>query len=569
MTEDIIHRRWGTTSRQVNISDWKKGEWSDATGGDKKRIIEDPGHQKWWDYLGSDGKHTLEKYVEPAPVTENIEDEEDIPSERLLYDFIQGLGMEFCSDQFANEAVIYKKKYYELHGREIKAIISSMYYKENGNVFSNQAWDKIVNVLSNECILNAKYFPLRCYTLGEAMWYDGGDCIWRFHAGEAISYRTEDELCPVIFRRYPHQLPAPIKETNKTAKELIEEATKLFNIQDFRPETIPPLFCSDHPQPMLLITGDPGAAKSTFTLFIKMLVDPDQVDKLTMPDKKDVNQFGLHRQRFYLLLYDNIRSFYQEQSDELCRMITGGTSITRKLYTNGELYVMKGLPRIIGNGLRPEPSAFNDLLDRTLLYDMNRIQSSKPEKVIWNRLNEIIPELRYACLKDMSKALTLAYEQEFPKVPRMSEFALLGESLNVLWGGQLGNFIDWFNNKMEIAHAAGMDDAFTVVLTAYLEAHKNLLQQGLAYSTSEWRFKLEEWGKEVLLLTDAYGKEYKSKDYLRPEIAMCIEEKDFPKNAVWCGRRFRDISPLMAGLGYEVTIIRSSKENKVLIKLNK
>lgn len=568
MTEQVIlHVRWGTTSRQVNITDWKIGEWKPTPDGDQKRIIENPGHQKYWDYQGADTKHTLIKYVEEKEETEKkiVETEENTPPERILYDFIKELDVQFHTDQFANDCVIYNNKYYELNGREIKAIVAALFYEEKGCVFNDQAWGKIINVLSNQCTLNPKYFPLRCYTKENEVYYDSGDTVWKFVAGTPTPYKKGSE-CPVIFRSYSHQMPAPIKETSRTSKEIIEEVASLFNIQDFRPETIPPLFCSEHPHPMSLVTGDPGAAKSTFTLFLKMLVDPDQVDKLSMPDRKNVSDFGLHRQRFYLLLYDNIRSFYQEQSDELCRMITGGTSITRKLYTNGELYVMKGLPRIIGNGLRPEPSSFNDLLDRTLLFDMNRIANSKPEKIIWCKLNQLLPELRYACLRDMSNALVLAYEQEFPKMPRMSEFCLLGESLNCLWGGELGSFVDWFNKKMDIAHASGMDDSFIVVLLAYLDAHKGLLQEGLGYSSSEWRFRLEEWGREPVMASNEWGKEYKTKDFVRPNIYMYLEEKEFPKNSTWIGRRFRDISPLLSNLGYTIDVNRTSKESKILIK---
>lgn len=555
MTEEFIHVRWGLTSRQINITGWYKGEWIDCVNKEKKRVLENPGHTKYWDFLGLDGKHTLEKYFEKEESEkESKEDKESV--EKTLYNFIGTLGMEFCSDQFANNCVVYKKKYYELNSREIKAIVSSLYFKDFNCVFSNQAWEKVTNVLSNDCILNQKYFPIRCFTEGEIVYYDSGDTVWKFYGGEVTKYNVDTDDCPVIFRRYQHQLPASLEKTDKTAKELLEQATKLFNIQDFKPETIPPFFCSEHPNPMFLVTGDPGAAKSTFTLFLKMLVDPDQVDKLSMPDKKNLVEFGLHRQRFYLLLYDNIRSFYQEQSDELCRMITGGTSITRKLYTNGELYVTKGLPRIIGNGLRPEPSSFNDLLDRTLLFDMNRIQHSKPEKVVWKILNELIPKIRYACLRDASKALTLAYEQEFPKMPRMSEFCLISESLNVLWGGELGSFVNWFNNKMDIAHASGMDDPVTVVLLKYLEFHSDSAKAGISRTSTDWKYTLEKWALE----------KDPSYNFINEEAAMCIQEKDYPKNAVWLGRRFRDLAPLLSSLGYEVTVIRTSKENKVLFK---
>ena len=46
MTDEFIHVRWGVTSRQINIKDWFQGEWIDCGYGEKKRVLEDPGHKK-------------------------------------------------------------------------------------------------------------------------------------------------------------------------------------------------------------------------------------------------------------------------------------------------------------------------------------------------------------------------------------------------------------------------------------------------------------------------------------------------------------------------------------------
>lgn len=570
MSEYSITVVWGLTSRKISIEGWKTGEWTEATDGSKKRIVEDTTGQRYIDYEYKDGKHKLvkqisaqEKQKKEEKVIQKEKDKEDSP-EKKLFDFIKSEGMEFYKDQFANNCVIYKNKYYELNGSEIKARISSLYFQNNDAVFNDATWNKVVNILSNECLLNERYFPLRCHTDTDAIYYDTGKEVWLFINGKAIQLdSTATHTLPFVFRRYNHQKIAELKETDKTAKELLQEVIDLFNIEDFRPESIIPMFSSEHPNPMGLISGDPGSAKSTFMTFLKRLVDPDQVEKLSMPDKKNLAEFGLHRQRFYVIAYDNIRSISQEQSDELCRMITGGTSATRRLYTNGEIYVMKGLPRILGNGLRPEPSSFNDLLDRTLLFDMFRIKHSKPEIVIWKKINDLMPEIRYACLRDMSAAIVLAYEQEFPKMPRMSEYCLLGESLNVLWGGQLGDFVNWFNKKMSIAHGSGMDDSLAVVLIGYLQENKSYLTEGINCTASEWRLKLLDWANEKYETEVSYGKAvYKE---LRPNMATLVKEEGFPKNANWLGRRFRDLSPLLNELGYEINVIRTSEENTIRI----
>lgn len=563
----IIHQRRGTTSRALDITGWNIGEW-EPNGDQPKRMLVDPGGNRWLDYLGKDGKHDLVRWEKSSESKEEKtkikEEQKEVSPEKVLYDFVHELGIEFCCDQFANNACIYKNQYYDINSKEIKAEIASKYFEIKDSVFSDTVWAKFLSVVSNKCILNQKYFPIRCHTEGDRLYYDTGYSVWVFEKDTAIGYTIESS--PIIFRRYNHQMKSEIQPTDKKSCDLINEIAELFNIYDFRPETIPPLFCSNHPNPIYLFSGDPGAAKSTFSLFLKKLVDPDQVDKLTMPGDKNIMEFGMHRQHFYLLLYDNVRSFSQQQSDELCRMVTGGTSISRRLYTNGELFISKGLPRIVANGLRPEPSSFNDLLDRTLLSDMMRVQKSIPEKLVWDKIDSLLPTLRYACLRDMSNALVLAYDQEFPKLPRMSEYCLIAESLNCLWSGELGSFVNWFNKKMDIAHASGMDDPLAVVLLAYLESQDLYVKSGLSYTTSDWRVKLVEWAEEKALKTDSYGQEYRSSEFLRPGFHLSVNEKDFPRNAVWLGRRFRDLAPLLNTLGYSVRVIRSSKENFVEIK---
>lgn len=566
---NIIHVRWGLSSRQVDIEGWTIGEIESA-GEEKKRILVDPSGKKWIDYIGKDGKHDLQKIIEKKERKEDTFKEEklDEPApEKLLYDYITGLNIEFCIDQFSNSCVLYNNKYYLLNSVEFRAEISKSFFLEKQKLFGESTWNKFIHIVSTDCLSNEIYFPIRCHTDDNHIYYDTGISVWKFGCDQNQGYTIESDL-PIKFRRYKHQQKADIIPTEERTKDLIKEITDIFNIDDFRPEIIPLLFCSNHPNPIYLFTGEPGSAKSTFSSFLKKLVDPDHADKPTFPEPKKVSEFGMHRQHFYLIEYDNVRSFSHEQSDELCKMVTGGATISRKLYTDGELFIMKGLPRIIINGLRPEPSQFNDLLDRSLLFDMRRIKERMTEKIIWSKLNAIIPRLRFACLRDMSNALTLAYEQEFPNLPRMSDYCLLGESLNVLWGGELGSFVNWFNKKMNISHASGMDDPLMVVLVSYLEDHREDLKKGISCSISEWRFKLVEYAEQKVIEHTNLGVEYEGRTFARKDLALAVQEKDFPKNAIWLGRRLRDVSPLLSTLGYSVSVRRGGRENTVEISKN-
>lgn len=586
MENYYIHIRHGLTSRILDITGWKVGEWIEVGDGttDKKRLIIRPDGTSYQDFLREDGKHDLVK-IEEKNKTKKVQEEnkelkeaitekeislEERESEELkLYKYIIALDIRFCTDQFSNEVAIYKNKYYVINGKEFKSLVAEIYFEEKGKVFNDGIWKKVLTVLNAKCSHKIEFFPLRAHTQEGKNYYDDGQLVWEFDNGEYKTYDRDSKECPVIFRRYNHQLPAEIKPNDKKTKELLADIKGLFNIEDFREESIVPMFSSEHPEPMKLLVGDPGAAKSTLSLIIKRLVDPDQVERVSIPDKNNLSDFSMHRQHFYVILYDNIREFTKEQSDQLCMMITGGTGVSRMLYTNGDLHISKGLPRIIGNGLRPEPSNFNDLLDRTLIVDMLRIENSRPEKEIWSKVNSILPELRFCCLRDISKAVhvTLEEEQEFP---RMSEYCLLGEKTRVLWKEE-NSFTKWFSYRMDVSHATGMDDPMMIVLEKYLESYKYLLEtpEGIKMTGSDWRIKLVEWSKERMNLGVGIDGSTKEGNYLRKDMALLVEEKDFPKNATWMGRRFRDLSPLLRAKGYGVEVIRTADDRSIRLFIKK
>lgn len=571
--DEIIHLSKGKKTIPLNIKGWKQiTTYDKQTNNEERRILEEPKkNQRYIDIKDEEGKHQLipvlnEKQKTKVSNLKLLDDPTQKPSPELkLYNYIRGLDVEFCLDQFSNEVAVYKNKYYIVNGREFKSLLAEIYFEEKGEVFNEGTWKKVLTVLNAKCAHKIRFFPLRCHTEENKLYYDDGELVWEFENGEYNVHDKDSEECPIIFRRYNHQLPANITPNEKETKELLKQITSLFNIADFKEECILPMFSSEHPQPMMLFTGDPGAAKSTFSLFIKRLVDPDQVERVALPDKNHITDFSMHRQHFYVILYDNIREIYKEQSDELCIMITGSTGIKRALYTNSDLDISKGLPRIMGNGLRPEPSNFNDLLDRTLLIDMKRIQSSRPEKEVWKKINALMDDLRFCCLRDVSKAIYNPCNTE-EELPRMSEYCLIAESTSQLWKEPENTFIKWFGYRMDVSHATGMDDPTMIVLEEYLKeqywpGHPN----GIKLTGSDWRLALINWAEEKLNLgVDPYGAK-KEGQYLRKEMAMLVKEKDFPQNANWMGRRFRDLSPLLKVKGYDINLIRTSSDRSICI----
>jgi len=463
---------------------------------------------------------------------------------------------EFYQDQFGNTVVEIRKRVYDIEDAIYKALLSEKYYEEYGDVFGDAAFKKHLSLgISSAVKKNPKLYPRRIHIKGKTIYYDSGRYVWEFTNGEYNVYNAEDTNCPVIFRRYTDFKEAPVEPTEKTAKELINAVTDQYRHDGIHWAYIVSFFEPLHSHPIGMVNGEPGSAKSTFTELIKELVDPSIVNRIEMPEK--AADFDTYREKFYVCNYDNVRKITAEQADDLCRQVTGSSSVKRKLYTNAGMYLTSGKPRITINGVKPEPSAFNDLLDRLYPVFLRRLQQNKDENKVKKEIDKIMPELRFACLKTITKALQLE-EDDYTNIPRLAEFSMLCERINLIEGGEKNEFIQHYREKMKVAHSSGLDDAFASILVEYLWQHKNSVMN---HSALEWYQKIKEWAEETMP-TD-YGRGTP----IRPEYASIVGDKDFLKNPIAIGRRFRELNQILDTLGYQVEYKRTNEKNLIEVKL--
>jgi hypothetical protein len=479
---------------------------------------------------------------------------------QLLEETAQQLKAEFWQDQFGATVVIIGRRVYDVNDSTYKALLAETFYSRHGDVFSETTFNKHISLgVSKAVRKNPRIFPRRIHRIGNTIYYDTKEGVWEFKAGEYYVYTADDPEVPVIFRRYSDSLDAPIERTEETPKELIEKITNQYNHNGLHWTFIASFFEPTHSHPIGLFNGDPGAAKSTIACMIKSLVDPSIADKITIPE--NVAEFDTYREKFYVCNYDNVRKIEAEQADELCRQVTGSASVKRKLYTDSGLYLSTGKPRILLNGVKPEPSAFNDLLDRFYPVFMRKLEKNRNEEEVNKEILFALPKIRFACLKQISLALLKPIE-EFEDLPRMAEFSMLCEQLNILTGGTKGEFIKHYREKISVSHAAGLDDAFASVLIEYIDAHKN---SEMRYSALEWYQKIKEWAEQTIQEDQGNGN-YARTVFIRPEIEMIVKDKDFLKNPVAIGRRFRELNNLLEAQGYNINYYRTNQKNIIEVK---
>ena len=236
-----------------------------------------------------------------------------------------------------------------------------------------------------------------------ALWYDLGRQAVRVTAEgwEVIEHP------PILFRRFNHQ-QAQVEPQRGGTLTLLEpllpasmtEAQKLLFTVSLVTGLIP-----DIPQPVDVMYGDHGSAKSTLTKVKKALLDPSVLDECTPPTT--VHEFIQLLAHHWYVPLGNLTSLPGWMSDCISRASTGSGFAKRELYTDDDDVIYR-LVRIVGlNGINLVADK-PDLLDRALLFgDLARIPDTerREDAALWQQFAQIKPALLGAMFDALAGAM--------------------------------------------------------------------------------------------------------------------------------------------------------------------
>jgi hypothetical protein len=218
-------------------------------------------------------------------------------------------------------------------------------------------------------------------------------------------------------------------------------------------------------KPILIPHGVQGSAKSTFQEFIKDLVDPSGALTLSLPpNMAELVQQLSHN---YVAFYDNVSSIPQWLSDALCRAVTGGGSSKRRLYTDDDDFI-SNFKRCVGfNGINIAATK-PDLLERTLTLLLTRIPNDRRRKVVqlWKEFGIIKPQLLGFIFDILVKVLNQLKTVHLTELPRMADWAEIGEIISRCLGYAEGAFINAYvkNLAKQNEHALEASPVATAVI---------------------------------------------------------------------------------------------------------
>jgi hypothetical protein len=257
---------------------------------------------------------------------------------------------------------------------------------------------------------------------GHTIFVDLGDPHWRTIAVTARGWSVEADA-PIRFRRSRGTLalPEPVRGGS------VDDLRQLIHVDDdadfhLLMGFLLGAFSPRGPYPLLNLTGEQGAGKSTVARILRRLVDPHTAELRAAPKREEdvmIAASGGH-----LLGFDNFSHIEPWQSDILCVVSTGGAITKRQLFTDGDEHSIEAIRPVMITSVVPVVQR-GDLLDRTITVDLPVMSESsrRLESAIWAEFTRMAPAVLGALLDGVAAGLARASDAAPARLPRLADWA--------------------------------------------------------------------------------------------------------------------------------------------------
>src|SRR3984893_11288930 len=177
------------------------------------------------------------------------------------------------------------------------------------------------------------------------------------------------------------------------------------------------------PYPVIVLSGEQGSAKSTFSAILRALLDPNTAP-LRALSREDRDLF-IAASNGHVLAFDNVSNLPAWISDTLCRLATGGGFAVRQHYSDQDEVLFDAARPVILNGIE-EIVTRPDLADRAVFLTLQPMpeERRRPEQELWAAFEAERPRILGVLLDAAAKGLKRLSETRLEKLPRMADFAL-------------------------------------------------------------------------------------------------------------------------------------------------
>ncbi len=279
------------------------------------------------------------------------------------------------------------------------------------------------------------------------------------------------------------------------------------------------------PYPILVVNGEQGSGKSTFTRLIRSLVDPNAAPIRAVPrEERDliVAAYNAH-----VIAMDNLSKVDAWLADGLCRLATGGGFSARALHTDKDEMVFMATRPIILNGI-PLLTDRPDLADRAVTVRLSTIPEDerRPEEDFWQEWDAVAPRVLGALCDALSSALRNVAQVQLPRSPRLADFAKWVTAAEPGLGWEPGTFLAAYgDNRKDVADTTFEADPVAMTINAMVQP----LEHGWTGTATELLAALDDTAPEAVK-----------------------RQRSWPQTAQGLGNRMDRIAPLLRGKGLHV-----------------
>ncbi len=431
----------------------------------------------------------------------------------------------------------------KVRSRHFRLWLARLLWEQEQKAPSSEAMLSALNILEARARFDGPHHTLfnRVAQHEAAIWYDlGGPVVKITPSGWEIMQNPS-----ILFYRYSHQHPQihPIpggdlrdvlKYVNLPGCENGLSSAQLLFLVYLATALIP-----DIPHPVLCVQGVQGSGKTTFFKIIRDLIDPSATPTLGPQD--DLREFIQLASHHWVVLLDNLGTLPEWMSDAICRCVTGEGFSKRELYSDDE-DVLYSYRRCVGiNGINLVASKA-DLLDRALIFSLERISSTKTEEDFWVTFRGEKARILGAIFTVLGQAMAEVKTVKVTGHHRMADF--------VRWG-------------LTVTRALGFSDqTFYKALAdnTRFQVREALEASPVAQTILKFMDNRSEWeGYAADLLKDL--------NTIAQQAGIDSRARLWPKDTRWLWRRIQEVRPNLKAVGLSVD--HEVRNDKAYILINR
>jgi hypothetical protein len=325
---------------------------------------------------------------------------------------------------FADIDINGHRETWPIRSKGFRRWLSRCFFEETKGAPNSEALQSALNVIEARAHFDApeRQVFVRVGGIGERIYLDLGDEAWRAVEIDATGWRMVDNP-PVRFRRASgmQSLPEPVPGGSvETLRGFLNVRSDVHFVLAIAWLIAALRHCG--PYPVLVLSGEQGSAKSTFSTILRALVDPITAPLRALP-REDRDLF-IAASNGHVLIFDNVSGLPYWISDTLCRLATGGGFAVRQLYTDQDEVLFDACRPMILNGIE-DIVARPDLADRAIFLTLEPIpeEQRRPEQELLAEFESKRALILGALLDAVAHGLRQLPRVRLDRLPRMADFA--------------------------------------------------------------------------------------------------------------------------------------------------